>query len=70
MGDIVKLLLVKLIGLLIANAGVATLVVVIVKIVRDAGLRIGQVRKNGPVPRFEFFGFEARPETLGLGRTR
>ena len=43
---------------------------VIVKIVRDAGLRIGQVLKNGPVPGFEFLGFEARPKTLGLGRTR
>ena len=41
MGDIVKLLLVKLIGLLIADAGVASLVVVVVKIVGDAGLRVG-----------------------------
>ena len=66
LGDIIKLLLVKLIGLLIANTGVATLVIVIVKIVRDAGLRIGQVGKNGPVPGFEFLRFEARPETIGL----
>ena len=39
-GDIGKLLLVKWIGFLIADAGVATLVVVVVKIVRDAGLGI------------------------------
>ena len=59
MGDIVKLLLVILIRLLIANAGVATLVVVIVKIVGHAGLGIGQVGKNGLVPSLEFLGFEA-----------
>ena len=59
MGDVIKLLLVKLVRLMIANTGVATLVVVIVKIVRDAGLRIGQVCKNGPVLSFEFLGFEA-----------
>ena len=49
MGDVVKLLLMKLIRLLIADAGVAALVIVIVKIVGDAGLGIGQVGKNGPV---------------------
>ena len=70
MGDVIKLLLVKLIRLLIANAGVATLVVVIVKIGCDAGLRVGQVGKNGPVPCFEFLGFEARPQAFRLGRTR
>ena len=59
MGDVIKLPLVRLIRLMIANTGVATLVVVIVKIVRDAGLCIGQVCKNGPVPSFEFLGFEA-----------
>ena len=41
LGDITKLLLVKFIGLHVANAGVASLVVIIVKIVGDAGLRIG-----------------------------
>ena len=41
MGDIVKYVLVKLIRLLTANTGMATRVVVIVKIVRDAGLHIG-----------------------------
>ena len=41
MGDIAKLLLVKIIRLHIANAGVALLVVVVVKIVSDAGSRVG-----------------------------
>lgn len=59
MGDIVKFLLMKLIGLLIVNAGVAPLVVVIVKIIRDAGLRIGQVRKIGLVSCFEFLRLKA-----------
>ena len=45
----------------------AALVVVVVKIIRDAGLRIGQVRKNGPVTEFEQLRFEAGPQTLGLG---
>ena len=58
MGDIDKLLL-ELIGFLIANTRVATLVIVIVKIAGDAGLGIGQVSEDGPVPGFEFLGFEA-----------
>jgi len=41
LGDIIKLLLVKLIRLHIANTGVATLVIIIVKTVGDAGLGIG-----------------------------
>ena len=57
MGDIIKLLLMKLVRLHVANAGVATLVIIIVKIVGHAGLGIGQVGKNGPVAGFEFFGF-------------
>jgi len=61
LGDVVKLLLVKLIRLMIANTGVAPVVVVVVKIGRDAGLGIGQVSKDGPVARFEFLGFEAGP---------
>ncbi len=56
------MLLVKLIGFMIANTGVAALVVVIVKIAGDAGLGIGQVGEDGPVARFEFLGFEARPQ--------
>ena len=62
MGDVVKLLLVKFIRLIIANAGVAPLVVVIIKIVGHAGLGVGQVGKNGPVAGFELLGFQARPE--------
>ena len=67
MGDIFKLLLVKLIRLLIANAGVAALVIVVVKIVGHAGLRVGQVGKNRPVAGFELLGFEARPPAFRLG---
>ena len=70
MGEVVKLLLVKLIRLLIADAGVAALVVVVVKIVGHAGLGIGQVGKNGPVAGFEFLGFEPEPQAFGLGRAR
>jgi len=40
LSDITKLLLVKLIGLHITNIGVASLVVIIVKIVSDADRRI------------------------------
>ena len=70
MGDIVRLLLVKMIKLYLANAGVAALVVVTVKIVGDAGLSIGQVGEYGPVAGFEHLGFKAGPEAFGLGRTR
>ena len=62
MGDVVKLLLVKLIRLLIADAEVAPLVVVIVKIVGHAGLGVGQVGKNRPVAGFELLGFQAGPQ--------
>ena len=41
MGDIVKLLFMKLTRLLAANTGVASFVVVVVKIVSNAGLRVG-----------------------------
>jgi len=41
LGDIVKLLLMKLIGLYIANTGVTAVVVIVVKIVGDATLGIG-----------------------------
>ena len=47
---------------LIVDAGVQTLVIVVVKIVGGAGLRVGQVRKNGPLADFEDLRFEARPE--------
>jgi ubiquitin len=35
-------------------------VIVVVKIVGDAGLRVGQVGKNGPLSYFEDLCFEAR----------
>lgn len=44
-----------------------TVVIVVVKISGHAGLRVGEVRKNGPVPQFEHLRFETHPETLGLG---
>ena len=44
-----KKLLVSVIGRLIVDAGVQALVVVVVKIVGDAGLRVGQGGKNGPL---------------------
>jgi hypothetical protein len=56
----------SMIGCLIINTGVQALVIVVVKIVGDARLRIGQVGKNGPLADFEYFGFEARPETFSL----
>ena len=41
--------------------------IIVVKIIGDAGLRVGQVGKNGPLAAFEHFGFEAGPEAFGLG---
>ena len=41
--------------------------VVVVKIVGDTGLRVGQVSENGPVAGFELFGFKARPQAFRLG---
>ena len=41
MGDVVQLLLMKLIRLKVVNAGVAAVVVIVVKIVDDVGLGIG-----------------------------
>jgi hypothetical protein len=62
-----KKLLVSVIGCLIVDARVQALVIVVIKIVGHAGLRVGQVGKNGPLANFEYFGLEARPEALGLG---
>ena len=47
----------------------AALVVVVVKIVGDAGLGIGQVGKDEPIPSCEFFGFESQPQAFRLSRT-
>ena len=62
-----KKLLVSVIGRLIADAGVQAFVIVVVKIIGDAGLRVGQVGKNGPLAPFEHLRFEPGPEALGLG---
>ena len=67
MGVIYKLLLVKLIRGQVADAGVAALVVVVVKISSDAGLGVCQVGKDGPVAGGEFLGFEAAPQAFRLG---
>ena len=67
MDDVVKSMLMKAIRLLTANAGVAKLVIVVVKIVCHAGLRVSQVGENGPVAGFEFLGFEAGPQAFGSG---
>ena len=56
----------SVIGCLIANAGVQALVIVVVKIVGDAGLGVGQVGKNRPLAQLEHLGFESGPEALGL----
>ena len=69
MGEIVKVLLMKLIRLLIADAEVAPLVIAIVKMVGHAGLGVGQVGKNGPVAGFELLGFQVGPQASGLGCT-
>ena len=55
---------------LVANTGVQAVVIVVVKIVGDAGLRVGQIGKNRPLAGFEHLGFEPRPETFRLVRTR
>jgi hypothetical protein len=54
-----KKLLVSMIGCLIADAGVQALVIIIVKIVGHAGLRVSQVGKDGPFAQFEDLRFEA-----------
>ena len=53
-------------GCLIVDAGVQALVIIVVKIVGDAGLRVGQVGKNRPLAEFEHLGFEPGPQALGL----
>ena len=56
----------SVIGRLVADAGVQAFVIVVVKIIGDAGLRVGQVGKNGPLAPFEHLRFEPGPEALGL----
>ena len=52
---------------LVADAGVRPVVIVVVKIVGDADLRVGQVGKHRPFAEFEHLRFEAGPEAFGLG---
>jgi hypothetical protein len=52
---------------LVVDPSVQVLVIVIINLVDDAGLRVSQVGENGPLANFEHFGFEARPQVLGLG---
>ena len=52
---------------LVANTGVQTVVIIVVKIVGDAGLRVGQVGKHRPLAEFEHLRFEAGPEAFCLG---
>jgi len=66
LGNIIKLLLVRLIRLQVANTGVATVVTIVVKILGDTGLGIGYVGKDGPVAGFERLGFEAGPQAFRL----
>ena len=59
-----KTLLMSVIGGLIVDAGVQALVIVVVKIVGHAALRVSQISKNGPLADFEDLRFEARPEAF------
>ena len=51
--------LVSVIGRLVIDTGVQPVVIVVVKIVGHATLRVGQVGKNGPLAQFEHLRFEA-----------
>jgi hypothetical protein len=52
---------------MIVDTGVQALVIVVVKLVGHAGLRVGQVGKNGLLVASEDLRFEARPQALSLG---
>ena len=52
---------------LLVNAGVQALVSIVLNLVGDAGLRVSQVGKNGPLAACEHVGFEARPPAFSLG---
>ena len=47
---------------LVANAGVESVVIIALKLVGDAGLRVGQVGKNGSLAPFEHLRFAAGAE--------
>ena len=40
--------------------------IVVVKIIGDADLRVGQVGKNGSLAEFKYLRFEPRPAAFGL----
>ena len=61
-----KNVLVSVIGRLVVDAGVQPLVIVVIRIVGDAALRIRQVGKKGPLADFKDFRFGARPQAFGL----
>ena len=54
-----KKLLVSMIRCLIADAGVQPLVIILIKIVGHAALRVSQIDKNGSFAQFEDLRFEA-----------
>lgn len=48
----------SMIGCLVADTGMQALVIVVVKIVGDAGLCVDQVGKNGLFAQFKYLRFE------------
>ena len=56
----------SVIGSLVVDTGMQPLVIVIVKIVGHAALRIRQIGKKGPLADFKDLRFEARPQAFGL----
>ena len=57
----------SMIRCLVVDAGVQALVVVVVRIVGDAGPGVGQVDENGPLAELEHLRFESEPQAFGLG---
>ena len=58
LGSGLKKLLRSAIRCLVTNTGMQAVVIVVVKIVGDAGLRVGQVGKHRPLAEFEHLRFE------------
>ena len=56
----------SVIGSLVVDAGMQPLVIVVVKIIGDAALRIRQVGKKGSLTDFQDLRFEAGPQAFGL----
>ena len=51
---------------LVANTGVQVVMIIVVKIIGDAGFRVGQVGKNRQPAQFEHVRFEPGPKTFHL----